>query len=113
MLLYLFIALEDVELAEWAGRIHFEPFHDACRMEMVVAGESVELRSILVRGQAYTALLERRRKHQKNEIETGQKRRSKIKPVLQPIAASQFPLLKLISNFLFEFFRVESIHKSE
>lgn len=35
---YLFISLENVVLAERTCCIHLKPFHNACRMEMMVAG---------------------------------------------------------------------------
>lgn len=33
------IALKNVVLAKWAGSIDPQPFHTACRMEMMVAGK--------------------------------------------------------------------------
>lgn len=58
------MSLEDVVFAERARCIHLKPFHNARRVEMMVAGKSVELCSILIWAETYTAFLEEKDKGQ-------------------------------------------------
>jgi hypothetical protein len=59
--LYLFTSLENVVLAERTCGVHLEPFHNACTMEMMVAGKSMELCSILIWAETYTTFLEKKK----------------------------------------------------
>lgn len=60
--LNLFVPLQDVVLAQWTCRVHLKPFNYAGGVEMMITGESMEFRLILVQAKTYTTFLANKKK---------------------------------------------------